>query len=111
ELNHYQRPGVGFPGDHSCGLKPRQEPALAATYVVQLGTELSPDDYHHRCDRLAEFLLLDTVSPASGWLEACRQTPPSNASEASSSTRVRTFNVCQIGVGQDSLVDEATMRL
>jgi hypothetical protein len=110
ELNHFERAGVGFQGDPSCGLKARSGKGLGTTYVVQLGTELSADEYHAACDRLAEFLFVDAATPAGGWLRACRGADPQQTPDETG-CRVRSFGIRQIGVGHDPLIDKAATRL
>ena len=109
ELAQFHRPGCSYPGAFGSGLKPRQGRALQQTYVVQLGDELSADDYHAACDRLAAALLLDVATAASGWLQGCRSAD--SQGETADEFHVRTLGVCQVGVGQDALVDLAAMKL
>ena len=79
--------GAVFPGDPACGLKAREagSGALDAAYLIHAGEELSPQQMDAASDRVAEFLMLDTVTPAGNLLEACRleegETPGLQAAE------------------------------
>jgi len=110
ELNQFQRKGGSYPGDFGVGLKPRTGGALRSVYLIDSGVELCADQYHRACDKLAEFLYLDTASAANAWLAACRASGAEVTPEESGFT-LHTFGLCQVGVAQDSLVDRAAMRL
>ncbi len=106
ELNHYLRPGGIFPGDPAIGLKSRSagEPALASTYLVHLGQDLSPEQFLAATDRVAEYLYLDAATPAGIYLRACRSAAPH---EERDDMTLRTFGLCPLGFS-DSLVDGGT---
>src|SRR4029453_13499918 len=74
ELAQFHRPGAVFPGDRACGLKPREADcgALDAVYLIHAGEELSQQQMDAASDRVAEFLMLDTVTATGNLLEACR---------------------------------------
>ena len=107
ELQHYHR--SSFPGDHSCKLKerPASKPAINDAYLVHLGEELTQELYEAACDRVAEFLLLDSVTLAAAALDASRRETPASRE----GMRLRTFGICQIGFAHDQLVDVAVKRV
>ncbi|MEX2173095.1 MAG: tubulin-like doman-containing protein [Pirellulaceae bacterium] len=107
ELQHYHR--SPFPGDPACKLKERSiaKPAIDDAYLVHLGEELAPEQYEAACDKVSEFLLLDSVTLAAASLEAARHQPR----EATQGLRVRTFGLCQIGFAHDHLVEIAVKRV
>src|SRR5205809_96559 len=94
ELAQFHRPGVAFPGDPACGLKPREAGSgpLDAVYLVHAGEELSAEQIDAASDQVAEFLMLNTVTGAGNLLEACRleigETPE---------LRLRSFGLYQFG--------------
>lgn len=110
ELNQFERKGGSYPGDFGAGIQPRQTSVLRSVYMVDLGAELSADDYHHSCDNLAEFLYLDIATTASSWLSACRN-EPADATSDRPTLALRSFGLCQMGVAQDSIIDQAATRL
>lgn len=109
ELNHYLRPGGIFPDDPTIGLKSRSagEPALASTYLVHLGRDLSPEQFLAATDRVAEYLYLDAATPAGNYLRGCRSAKPQ---EERHDVTLRTFGLCPLGFS-DSLVASGTESL
>jgi serine/threonine protein kinase len=107
ELQHFHR--SSYPGDQACKLKERSasKPALADTYLFHLGEEMSPEQYDAACDKVSEFLLLDSITLAAAALDAARREPQ----EKSEGMRLRTFGLCQIGFAHDQLVDVAVKRV
>jgi serine/threonine protein kinase len=108
ELAQFHRPGVVFPGDPACGLNAREAGSgpLDAVYFLHAGEELSAEDMEAANTKVAEFLMLDTVTPAGNLLEACRleigETP---------GLRLRSFGLHQFGFAQDKLIDETVNRI
>src|SRR6185369_7468893 len=108
ELAQFHRPGTVFPGDPACGLAAREagSGALDAAYLVHAGDDLSPPEMDVSADKVAEFLMLDTVSPAGTTLEACRleisETP---------GLKLRSFGLHQFGVAHDKLLDNSVNRI
>jgi eukaryotic-like serine/threonine-protein kinase len=108
ELAQFHRPSAIFPGDPACGLKRREagQTALDAAYLIHAGEELSPQQMDAASDRVAEFLMLDTVTPAGNILEACRleesETP---------GLKLRSFGLYQLGFAHDKMLDNAVNRI
>jgi hypothetical protein len=108
ELAQFHRPGAFFPGDPACGLKPREagSGALDAAYMIHAGDDLAPQQMEAADDRVAEFLMLDTVTPAGNMLEACRleigETP---------GLRLRSFGIHQFGFAHDKMLDNSVSRI
>jgi hypothetical protein len=108
ELSQFHRPGSVFPGDPACGLEAREADggALNSAYLIHAGEELSPEQMNAASDRVAEFLMLDTVTPAGNLLEACRlevgETP---------GLRLHSFGLYQFGFAHDKLLDDSVNRI
>ena len=107
ELVQFHRPGAVYPGDPGCKLKPRVASAggLDAAYVVHIGEDLSVEQWEAACDQIAEFLLLDAITPAGPAMRAARQ------SSQHPGLRLRSFGLFQLGFAHDRLVDEAVRRV
>jgi eukaryotic-like serine/threonine-protein kinase len=107
ELQHFHR--SPFPGDQACKLKerPASKPAINDAYLVHLGDELAQEQYEASCDKVAEFLVVDSVTVTAAALAAARKETPA----ATQGLRLRTFGVCQIGFAHDQLVDVAVKRI
>jgi len=105
ELNHYLMPGSMYPGDASCGLKPRpaKEKAVSNLYLAHLGQELGTEQFLAGCDRVAEYLFLDAATATGNYLQACRSAEPR---EQRSEVTLRTFGLCQIGFSEDVISRE-----
>jgi hypothetical protein len=108
ELAQFHRPGAVFPGDPACGLKPRQAGSgpLDTVYLLHGGADLAPQQMEAANDRVAEFLLLDTVTSAGNILEASRR----EQSEIPG-LRLRSFGLYQLGFAHDQLLDDAVHRI
>jgi eukaryotic-like serine/threonine-protein kinase len=108
ELAQFHRPGAVFPGDPACGLKPREPGlgALDAVYLIHAGEELSPPQMEAASDRVAEFLLLDSITLAGNALESARL----EEGEATG-LRLRSFGLYQCGFAHDKLLDESVHRV
>jgi serine/threonine protein kinase len=106
ELQHFHR--SPFPGDQACKLKerPASKPAINDSYLVHLGEELTQEQYEASCDKIAEFLMLDSVTLAAAALAESRK-----QSAGGEGLRLRTFGLCQIGFAHDQLVDVAVKRV
>ncbi len=99
ELNHFLRPSGIYPGDPTCGLlsRPASEPALENLYLVPLGQEMGSGQFLAACNQIAEFLFIDSATPAGIYLNACRSAQPdTNRQEMS----LRTFGLCQLGFSE-----------
>jgi serine/threonine protein kinase len=108
ELAQFHRPSAIYPGDPGCGLKSRPASAggLDAAYVVHVGEEMSNQQWESACDNIAEFLLLDAITPAGHVLRAAREEPSDVPG-----LKVRSFGLYQLGFAHDKLVDDAVRRV
>jgi serine/threonine protein kinase len=108
ELTQFHRPAAVFPGDPACGLVAREagSGALDAAYLVHAGDDLSAPEMDASADRVAEFLMLDTLTSAGTILEACRleigETP---------GLKLRSFGLHQFGLAHDKLLDNSVNRI
>jgi serine/threonine protein kinase len=75
EYEHFQRPENAYVGDSNCGLPSHNEgiPAFDHTYLIHLGESLDAVDFEHAAQGVAEYLRLNTRSPAVAFFGACRQ--------------------------------------
>lgn len=72
ELRHFNR--YGFPGDESQGLPELPEDApFDYSYFLDLGTNLTEEDANDKFDSMAEYLFLNTISPAANFFDECHQ--------------------------------------
>ena len=102
ELAHYSR--VDFPGDLSCGLKPRKasEPVVDGAYFYHLGEELTKRKYAAALGGLADFIFMESATPAGGYFHACRTGDPAQPRKLT----LRGAGLYRVGLTQDSLVSE-----
>lgn len=104
ELEHYCR--SRYPGDPTCNLAPRSgRLGPFQTYLLHLGDDLTSPQFEEAADCLAEYLYLDLLTPAGGFLDAARGNPPQAADHAHPT--VRTFALSQIGYTQSKIVHTA----
>jgi hypothetical protein len=75
EYEHFQRRGHAYVGDPNCGLPSHSEGVAAFdhTYFVHLGESLDGVDFEQATQTVAEYLRLNTLSPAAAFFSACRQ--------------------------------------
>ena len=75
ELRYFALPGNHYPGESPCGLAAFREDTstFKSTYLFDLGDGLAEGQFIAATDRLASYLLLSSVSPASAFLDACRK--------------------------------------
>ncbi len=108
ELAQFHRPGAVFPGDPACGLTAREagSGALDAAYLIHAGEDLSSQQFDAATDRVAEFLMLDTVTPAGNLFEACRL----DVGEQQGLS-LRSFGLYQFGFAHDRLLDDSVNRI
>lgn len=71
ELRHYTQ--RGYPGEETCGL-----PAMANDmpfdfpYFVHLGDNTAREEWEHQLDSVAEYVYLNSLSPADAFFDGCR---------------------------------------
>ncbi len=108
ELGHFLKPGLGYPGDGSCGIKPRQaqQGLLDGAYLIHLGEEMSPARYKRALSKLSEFLFLESATPVGGYLSAVRRHDDPVQDTLGRRLAVRSIGLCQLGFAQDSLVTQ-----
>lgn len=108
EWQHLLRPGAQFPGDAACGLKPRTIAAPPRTRLIELGEELSNEDFDRGCERLADLVALDVSTP----VESCFRAHESAAPGAPEKIAIfRTAGLVRVGFTQDELAVRAVRRL
>lgn len=107
ELNHFCAPGGSYPGDPTVGLEPSDRPAFKDAYLVHLGDDLTEDELHRSIDRMAEYLLIDTMSEANCFLNACRNATPNIQDVRVPDVKLRSFGIHQLSCSQQTIVQTA----
>jgi serine/threonine protein kinase len=107
ELHHYNGPSY-YPGDPACGLTSAEpgEHTFSHVYFVNLGHNLSDDQFEYATDDLASYLYLNSVTGASAAFDQCRQSTPTAAVMT-----LRTFGLACVGSSHTSLPALATQLL
>ncbi len=107
ELQYFSTIG-DYPGEISCGLAGFREelPTFAHTYFLDLGERLEDEQFSEAASRIASYLLLNSVSPATPFFELARSDVP----EASGNLVLRTAALESLGTGSldvsGNLVDQ-----
>jgi serine/threonine protein kinase len=109
EWQHVLHPGAQFPGDAACGLKPRTIAQPPRTRLIDLGEELSNEDFDRACERLADLVALDVGTSAENCFRAQEQAGPKNQTEKQAT--FRTAGIVRVGFTQDELAVRAVRRL
>jgi hypothetical protein len=96
ELRYFNIAG-DYPGEIACGLAGFREelPTFAQTYFIDLGEHLSEDAFSEAANKVASYILLNSVTPASPFFDAIRRSD----SEAGSDLELRTFAIESLGGG------------
>lgn len=99
ELWHYSRAGHFYPGDSACNVPAfhGDNRTFASCYFVHLGDDLNEQRLDAATDPVAEYLYSNSVTPANGFFEKCRQIEQSVTAVASTEPVLRTFGLCQLG--------------
>lgn len=113
ELNHYGRLGGHYPGERAGHIPPRHEDNLAFrdTYLIDLGEGLNEQQFDDAADKVATYLLLDTVTNAGDFFRACRDAEPRNPDTRNAEIRLRTCGLYQFSCLQDDIVAVAVEHL
>jgi hypothetical protein len=108
ELAQFHRPGAVYPAEPALGLKQRPASAggLDAAWLVHTGADLSNQQWEAACDKLSEFLLLESITPVGQVLRTARE-----QSDEVQGLPIRSFGLYQLGFAQDRLVDDAVRRV
>jgi hypothetical protein len=105
ELQYYNDPSHGYPGDPSRGLPafaPHEAP-FSQAYVVNLGEELESDGFAAAVDKLAKYLYCNTVTAGGVFFDKCRGAAPSDGPAAGGDAGLRTFGLAQLGFAYDDI--------
>lgn len=100
EFHHLSQPGRAYPGDASCGLPahgPDAQP-FEHTYFVNLGENLETGDFDAATQSLADYLLLDILTPAQRFFDACR----ADSQQETSASSPGGLNLRSLGVYRKS---------
>jgi hypothetical protein len=113
EYNTFHRPGGMYPGEESCGL-PRFEsgrPAFEHAYLVHLGDGLGEKEFKRESESVADYLYLDSLTPAGAFLDACRKEWREPPTAIAGQARLRSFGVHRISCLQPDVVEDAVRDL
>ncbi len=91
ELHHYAYVS-GYPGDPACDLPSflDGEPTLSETYVVDIGQDLSQEEFETAAAGLAEYLFLSTVTKCGSYFDTVR-----DGQELSDRVMLRSLGISQ----------------
>jgi serine/threonine protein kinase len=94
ELRHYSIAG-NYPGEPACGLAGfcEKSPTFAQTYFLELGERLADDAFAEEANKVASYILLNAITPASPFFDAARK----NDAEPDSDFKIRTFALESLG--------------
>jgi serine/threonine protein kinase len=110
EYHHFNRPGGGFPGDETCGLTSQDDvgSTFDSTYLVELGYGLESEAFAEATARVADYLLLDTLSAAQKFFDEYRRIPPA---PGESPAALRTFAVRTFPAASEEVIASAAREL
>lgn len=110
EWQHLLHAGAQFPGDPACALKPRTIDAPPRTRLVDLGEELSNDDFDAACRRLADLIALSVATPADSYFQASEQASAARQ-VGNADLPLRTAGLVRVGFTHDELATRAVRSL
>ncbi len=98
EFQHFCRPDTAFPGEPEKGLHPSasDNSPFQDCYLVQLGDQVSEALAHNATALLADYLYLDTVTPAGTFLDRHRRNTFALPNRPEQDTFLRTLGMSQI---------------
>ncbi|MBI2823515.1 MAG: protein kinase [Planctomycetia bacterium] len=102
ELHHYIE--QGYPGEPASGMTTlaRARVRMPTTYLVHLGEDLSESGLGKSADAVAEYMYLNTATPAANWFEAVRRAP-AHPPQPPGEVALRTFGVYRLGCSRDTI--------
>ncbi len=105
ELYNFSHAEGAFPGDPACNLPAidGQTGTFDDTYVISLGSELTDRQYDEATDRVAEYLYINAVTPASLFFEACREQQKAEGIRQDPEPVVRTIGLTKLGFAHADL--------
>lgn len=110
EWQHLLHPDAQFPGDSACGLKPRTVDQPPRTRLIDMGEDLSNEDFEVACGRLADLIALDVGTPANSFFRASEQASAAKLADKEAVT-LRTAGLVRVGFTHDELATRASRRL
>jgi len=105
EISHFSKPDETYPGEPAIGLSESKEAPFDISYLVSFGDNLSEDDFGRQEDELASYLYLDTLTPATLFLQHCR------LDNAQWPNNFRTLGIAEIGGIPDELMNSLAEEL
>jgi serine/threonine protein kinase len=110
EWQHLLHPGAQFPGDSACGLKPRTVDHPPRTRLIDMGEDLSNEDFEVACGRLADLIALDVGTPADSFFRASEQASAAKHIDKEAVV-LRTAGLVRVGFTHDELATRASRKL
>lgn len=110
EWQHLLHPGAQFPGDPACALKSRTIDQPPRTRLINMGEELSNDDFDGACSRLADLIALDVATPADSFFRASEQASAARVTDQETVV-LRTAGLVRVGFTHDEMANRAARRL
>ncbi len=109
ELRYFNITG-NYPGEPACGLAGFREKSrtFAQTYFVDFGEHLTDDAFAEETNKVASYLLLNTVTPTCPFFDAARK---NDANESDADLNVRTFAIDSLGSEPHEASQETIDRL
>jgi serine/threonine protein kinase len=109
EYHHFTQPAASYPGDVSCGLPSYDAgvPPFDSTYLIHLGDNLNEVEFDQATQSIAEYLRLNTLTPAGAFFDACRESMDDLDRAANGSAQsLRSFGLYQRSAAPAELCDE-----
>jgi hypothetical protein len=107
ELNHFSRHDIPYPGDPEHGLSPlrAQGSPFQDCYLVHLGDGLDQTAADAATDAVAEYLFLNTVSPAAEFFDQYRQSTNTAPYAPGAELSLRSFGMHRLHFPRHALAD------
>jgi len=110
EWQHLLHPGAQFPGDPACALKPRVIDQPPRTRLIDMGEDLSNEDFESACSRLADLVALDVATPADSFFRTSELASAGKIKDKETVV-LRTAGLVRVGFTHDELARRAADRL
>jgi len=110
EYNHFARTQGVYPGDEASGLPamPPGTPVFDHTYFMPLGDGLMPEQLEENTGKVAQYLMLDSLTAAQTFFAASREALPTTISGLPA---LRTFGLHEELVASQQALDAVTQQL
>lgn len=110
EWQHLLHPGAQFPGDPACALKPRIIDQPPRTRLIDMGEEISGEQFDAACGRLADLIAIDIGTPADNYFRASEAASADKLTDKEAVV-LRTAGLVRVGFTHDELATRAVRKL